>query len=523
MFKAFFSEKFLMLLLVAAAASVIFVNAIRPATYDEIDYLAAADLSVTETWLSSNTVSFMDFLDEGLRKVGKQDRPSLSLVSENRDGFLLRHFHGVLPTYFLKILIYLCSDLDSARIFFTSLVFFVFAVSFILFLNKVSCRGTGNGLRTLVLAALLFSPGTIESFSLTNFHTILAVLMIGYLYFLDELVKLPTIKSSVGLGFFSALMVLTLETSLFIILSGFAFFVFSKPKDYAGRNPWFLVVLASISTILILQPGWFKSLDTLKAVLMYAYRLFVKGGAEYASGGKLDLLISSIISFWPFLAVFLILVFCNFIQKYGNFGEYKVVFSDGYRSGASVGACYLILIIPFTLNVTYLFPGILALSLAASNVSSVKSTFGLRVLVSTFTIPYCIFLLVVNLSLISDKRESLQVSQRELVSEINSLSWICAGSTVNSSRLLSSDANIFNLFLGLDCARLLILDHDGVSLVVRDARTSVPLQEFLQSDSTFYFSDLRRSPRNELRNRLVPFIKEEVAAGSHTRLLRLGN
>ena len=512
-----------MLFLVVAAASVILSNAIRLATYDEIDYLAAADLSVSDTWRSSNTLSFKEFLDEGLRKIEKQNKSALGLVSENRDGFLLRHFHGVLPSYILSVLINICPDFDSARIYFTALVFLLFSVSFLLFIGKISRYDKGDDFVALVLAAFVFSPGTIESFSLLNFHTILAVLMIGYLHFLEKLVRAPTTESSVWLGFFSALMVLTLETSLFILVLGFAFYIIAKPKDYYGRNPWPLIVLVAIITILVLHPGWFESLDTVKAVLMYAYRLFFKGGAEYASGGKLHLLIWSILSFWPFLIIFIILTSYAFILRFRKLGSRKVVFSDGYWSSAFIGVCYLILIIPFTLNVTYLLPGILALALAAANVFCVKDTSSVRVFVSILSVSYGIFLLMVSAPLIAERRLGLEVSQQKWVSEIKPLSSICAGSGLNSGLLLSSDANIFNLYLGLDCARLLILDHDGRSLVVRDQRSYISLREFLASGRDAYFVDLIRSQRADLRSRLLPFVQEEVSAGQHIRLLRLKN
>ena len=85
------------------------INVFRPLNdlvlnYDEVDYMNATKPQFSEIYLGKSTLNFSEFLRLGYKKIKGGDSFPLS-VQETKDGFLLRHFHGVLPVYFIKLLI----------------------------------------------------------------------------------------------------------------------------------------------------------------------------------------------------------------------------------------------------------------------------------------------------------------------------------------------------------------------------------------------------------------------------------
>jgi len=482
----------LLFLIVTYATLSIFNDTLRLLSYDEVDYITASIQSLSGRWLSTNTLSIIDFIKLGYAKIGGSLPLDISLIPEDQDNFLLRHYHGVIPTYYLTIFtslneLFSNNLIDNARIYSTVIFFWIFCLLIIYFINKSSSLYS-NYKYPLLLAIFFLSPGVIESFSTFNFHIFLGILIIPYCYYISDLLHKYNISSVFIVGFIMGLMILTLETSLVIIFSTIVYFCLFKRSALNMRLfLWLLVGCAT--SLIIFNPGFLISCDILKAVFMYAYRIIVKSNAEYGSDTVNNQVVNSILQFLP---IFLLLIVSLIPFGLELFKKKTIEDFSCITHEAFIGVIYLIFILRFTLSAYYMFPAMLLLFLGSvQNINHYKlfSSYLWKTSI-VFSVFILIPLVIYNSTRIGSSVNSYIAQSKKFSDELSLPALKCNLESVESKNILflSDASNRLNLYSKKNCFKNFILDYDKQTFLIRINRKYVKLTEVLREYDILLFA-----------------------------------
>lgn len=336
------------------------INAFQPLSelmlgYDEVDYMQAAKPQVEEIYLGKSTLSFVEFVKLGYQKIKGGDSLSLS-VHETKDGFTLRHFHGVLPVYFIKLFQEGGEDsVGTQRVAWKVKLFSiaVFTILF-LFLPLYYSNNLQSFLASLAVSALfLTTPIAMEPFYDLNFHTFLALVIVPFAVVFNKVTSDPDSKNSILLFIMLGMMVNIIVTATFVIF-GVVLVL------YLSGNFKKVVTIPSLSafaaTIFLTYPGQLLSLDYVKAHLMHAYKIFVYK-KEYTSV-SMSSVYEDIQTSLPFILVLIaIFVYRTYFRK----------IKTSFKNDALLylGIVFIFLNSPFLLNIRYFLPGITILAVWA--------------------------------------------------------------------------------------------------------------------------------------------------------------
>lgn len=484
-------------------------------SYDEADYVSASLAPFSDRWLSRNTLSFSEFVRGGLSKLGLMAGNAAGPLSvpESGDNFLLRHFHGILPTYYLSLFLsddYTVESIERGRLYACLVLALAFHLIIGLFVMLRS--GFERPAVALVCGILVASSGVWMSFGTFNFHTFLAVLSIPFLVSLRRWVNNPSAKNAALLGAMIAVLFLTLETALVLAGTALLYIAFVLPQRLDIK---FLSVLVSafLLATLVLQPGAFISLDFIKAIGMYAYRLVAKQSAEYGSAAVSETLRQALYAYWPIvLAMLVSFLHVHFfgggrsiggadcIHVY-HFGRIRAVLQDPGMVESLIGIAYIVFMVPFALNTTYFLPGVVILSWGGLRAlcGSAKSQ-GLDVALALLAMAAFISLFASTPQLAQNR----EVVAEELRSQKKDLAMAKANCESFDGILASDHAQVFNLYLDRECFLPLVLDYGGQDVLIRIGGRYVPLGAARRSAPV----SLMVSSYNE---KLVPLL--EKAAG----------
>lgn len=502
-------------LLMICATSLVLLASLRGLSFDEVDYVLASLQPIKDSWISSNTLNFADFVLIGLSKLGLSIQPIEGLLPEGGDSFFLRHFHGVLPTYFLSPFLSITASPENARILCLMTIFILFY--FVYQKLTVSRRLIESGYVLHCMPSLLFflSPGVIDSFSSFNFHIWLGLLLLPYIYLVRKVLVEPTPHMLIASGFLSGMMWLTLETSLVISFATLVYLTLFRRSVISIVNLLF-VFLGGLLSILILNPGAFISADILKAVLMYAYRLIAKGSAEYNPSSSLPVYFRSLLLYSmtliPLLLISLHTKITARISSARGVDKSREPPLPAIQETLSlelfIGLVYLVFIAPFTLNPTYLFPAILMLQLCL-NSQLQKICFSLNF--DKLYLPISVSLLLfMALALVKSTNtwDQYQKNSEMTATETKYMQKLCDLKQIGKGILLFSDeANRLNLYLGRSCFNSFILDYDKRTLLARVDRSYRPLERVLNSNESIYLAVSRNRGYQEKLTGLFPNIQ----------------
>lgn len=494
------------------AITIMYSDTFRLLSYDEADYVKASLEPFHKTWLSLNTTSLFQFITLGISKFGIVLSDNLKLIPESSDSFLLRHFHGVVPIYYLSIFSQITTSLDLARVYASLTLFFISYVSIIYYIKKTDQSSDKNIWTVIALVLFFTNAGVLESYSSFNFHIFLAVLLLPYCYYLNKTIVEASHINLFVLGFITALFWLTLETSLVISVATLIYlYWFNYEKVIKWHKRIFIVGM--LVGFLLVNPGVVLSLDFIKSIAMYAYRIFAKGASEYSSNSTLPLLIASLKNY---SLIFILIVFSHLAvmpirSKINNQLNLKKIYLNHLSPEMFIGIVYLIFIIPFTLNATYLFPAILLLQLSVFRVtSSIKTNFPM----SKFILFFCIFALLVsymNFDKTHEITERFDHETRDFSLDVKAIKPYCSALGDGEAMMISDDANLLNLHLDEYCFDNLILDYGGKSLLVRIDKNYVAIDEVINKNRIIYMALSRarnyQSKLNQLNKKSVYIYK----------------
>lgn len=408
----------------------------KPLGYDEVDYLNAASFGYLKNGFSKDSPNIIDFSWMGYYKIKNDTSEIIRLINsgypnQGNDPFFLRHYHPVLPVYFWQIQYYFKERNPNFSVRLGNLILnLCFSVVIFLFLLKFENKPK---LKTEVFFAILFglvllSTSPIRySFESLNFHNFLAVLLPIYFLSYYKSKNEPSNGNIWFLGISTALLVLTLETSIFILGFIYVLRIVKKnpaPLELIKHNFWG----PFFATLLIFWPAFFTKLEYLKTIGMYFFRIFGKKNEEYGSISYLDVWMDTFKAFSDFFLIS-ILIFLFIILNNKNLRYRLILYTSLF---------YFIIMTPFLLNKTYIFPGItLLITFLLLNLKQIKFSKPKSVLT---TILLIISVSLVHLKYYNNEHSTEREYFNKTVDTINDL-------LLESSNVLVEDGHIFNFYL----------------------------------------------------------------------------
>lgn len=323
-----------------------------PLSQDEVDYSLAFKKGFLNNYLERDTLSFKSFINLSLLKAQNKNKELIEFsnlnIDEKDDLFILRHFHGVIPIYFWSLFNAEDPEVNQKNLRNSSLVlYFLFLISFFVFFYYQSDKTKEISALTIFTLTAFFTslPFFIVNLSL-NFHIFFALFS---LYFAYELVNFIERGNNIfRLSFSISLMLATLETSIVILGIAFLIMAISSSTLYQGIINFIKVLCSSAMFLILIWPGVYISGAIVKSWFMYVYRIFIAGNEEYAGSDKLDVVLNAIKDLEIFFFFVILILFLMLINKKR--------FKQTHLIPVFLGFGYLIFIVNFSLNITYLIP-----------------------------------------------------------------------------------------------------------------------------------------------------------------------
>ncbi|MCB0739066.1 MAG: hypothetical protein KDC92_16270 [Bacteroidetes bacterium] len=332
----------------------------KPLNFDEVDYVNAAQKGIINNATGGTTLNLFEYIELGKAKVDKNPNRIIELSKQlphpNNDVFMLRHYHPPLFAYWLNVFsaadsistqdkVLRVSGFIGAMLTFLSLCFLVW--------RKQKNRGLG-----LIIVAIFVASGlTIDSFDTLNFHLALGITSIGFAIALSSYLKHKTTKWILVLGATSAVMLSSLESGLFFLGAAFLGLILTGQLLKVPLKHW-LFLSGSFSLVtLIIWPSFFINGEFIKSFGQYFYRIFGKSNAEYESVSYLSGWMNIIRDSPVLFGVLASFAGISLVQWKKSSASLKVL--------VITGLLYAVMMTPFILNSTYVYPPVVLLTAAA--------------------------------------------------------------------------------------------------------------------------------------------------------------
>lgn len=348
-----------LILFAAAVFYGILFNASRTTdylTWDETDYAKAAQSGIAVNALEQQTLSLLEFSELGLAKIWKQQPDVSNFPSEFKDPFLLRHFHPPLPVYYWSL--FLSGDITTQDYLLrlSNIILQAICALIILFFT-IAVFPSGFRQRTIFFSCIavsffITSDIFLYTFSEMNFHSFFLIASVLFVFTLIKYLVNPIRRNAIFFGLSFAVVFCTLETSPFVF-SGAILSVLILKQWINFKTHWKTATLTFIIASMVLLPGIVFTLGPVKSWAMYVYRVFAAGNESYDAVSVFTNLLSLLKNNWLLVLVMLA-------------GYVKIIFALRSEKNISrvillpaiTGLLYGVLILPFTLNTTYIFPAI---------------------------------------------------------------------------------------------------------------------------------------------------------------------
>ena len=326
--------------------------------WDELNYETLSRKGIMYNALEKNSLNFLQFYEIGKARADKDTLLNNKLVEkynypdENLNPFYLRHYHPPLATYYWSFFINHSNKIQNdINLRISNICLGVLAILTLF----ISLRITKK-INYLVIGFILIFSSFLAlsnifnySFERINFHTIQFICSLIFIGMLMRWLENSSRRNAIYLGGSVALMFLALETALFIVVGALISLLISK-KIRLFFKSFYIIFIAFILGMLVMWPGVLKTLAPVKTWIMYFARIFLKGNDEYSGVSVLDqwsiLFSENVILFTVLLLIsFVCLIFS---KKYLDTKIYYVPYIISFF--------YLIVITPFIMNKTYVFP-----------------------------------------------------------------------------------------------------------------------------------------------------------------------
>jgi len=360
-----------------AVAALVLYFAVRPGlsltlNWDEVDYVAAARQGILANATDATALSARDFLEVVRSRL--QGRPSRVSpdYDETRDAFLLRHSHPPLLQYALVLAGHdrLAPGHESSL----RLVQYAGGVLLIgTMLWGYARMASRPGLAGMILLA---SCGVACAFYLSrelNCHLWIAVLLVPVSLAVGRFLRDPSPSAGLCAGAALGLAFLGLQTGLFaafwaVVAVGIATISGAFEPEAAGgrrlrRSLWLWsvrgvwMVAGFFAVVLATYPGAIFRLSLARIFALYAYAIV--GGSEYASVTDVKIKILPVIL--PMLALGLTGVAGLVLRR-------DLASRPFLLATAVIGFGYALIMQKFLLNVTYITPALVLMSVLGSAV-----------------------------------------------------------------------------------------------------------------------------------------------------------
>lgn len=249
--------------------------------WDEVHYVQAAKQGFWANYLEQSSANIIDFVRLGLAKALKDEQSvknlQQKLPDEKADLFRLRHFHPPFPIY---VLVAFAENprWSSLFLFGGFLVVFLYAFS-VFYPQKWE-------LALFFIPILCTSSLLLDSFFALNFHTYFALASLFFMARLYLYLQENTRKNIIFLAFSIALLALSLETYIALLVFTYLGLYLLK----ADKISHFLKLCGiTLGFIFLLNPSFFWTGGSLKSWAMYIFRIFLAENEEYRSVNSLQL------------------------------------------------------------------------------------------------------------------------------------------------------------------------------------------------------------------------------------------
>jgi hypothetical protein len=290
--------------------------------YDEVDYIAAADLGIIANAFERGSLNLKSFILFGLSKISdaeeSNDKTFENLISEDSDPFLLRHFHPPLPVYYWSLFSKL-SIVGIAQDTFLKIsglvIYLIFCLTFMGVLKATGQKTEINKAQSLFLIIFFTSPLLINTSLNLNFHIFHSVACILFSYALVNYLKRSNNQDAYILGIAITFLILTIETWLVVVFFGIMIALLYQGRVFFHAQRLLKAIFSMVISILIFWPGVLWTGGPLKSFGMHANRVFMsKGGGEFDFSKFLllkDLLLTNpLLSFFTLCICLLLLKNC---------------------------------------------------------------------------------------------------------------------------------------------------------------------------------------------------------------------
>ncbi len=246
--------------------------------WDEADYVNAARLGLFANYLEIGSLNFKDFIIYSLNKLYKDvDVNNIdNYYNEQKDPFLLRHFHPPLPIY----IFYIFGSYSNYKESITRLSIIFLGLITLLAVFWFSLKIFNRKVAYISILILSLNPYFIQSSTTLTFHPIFNLFMILFLLFFISAFKNRD-NNQLILSFITfSFLFLSLEYFLIALFGMIISFFFIRNQWLGFKDGFFIskyILIGCVISIIIsflLWPGGFLKLSFIKSFIYYIYRVF---------------------------------------------------------------------------------------------------------------------------------------------------------------------------------------------------------------------------------------------------------
>ena len=336
---------------------------LRLLSWDEVDYFNASSKGILENAFDFNSLGVFHFISFASWKLGfSSEFLSSTQYSETLDTFLLRHAHPPLLQY-LTSYFYFFQDSNYETLgYLVFLARWGLGASFIIFshvFSYIMFKKKDNNFSKVLVSAFSIYTSLLLSIHL-QYHILISFSLLFVSFSLVNLLSKATRANYLLLSLSLVFTILSLETSILIIFTSaalFIFFVDKKQFTFLGlvkRIFSYFLLLPAIFTFLLWPSSLYK-ISIIKPYAIHAYRLIAVKD-EYSDVFSYSTIKDIYTPLLPYILSFVFLTICLYICKHKYIN--KELTNNSFRVPFLIGFIYSICMIPVALNFTYIVPGL---------------------------------------------------------------------------------------------------------------------------------------------------------------------
>ncbi|MBN1130531.1 MAG: hypothetical protein JXA71_16180 [Chitinispirillaceae bacterium] len=253
-------------------------------SYDEADYIHAADKGFTANYLDKGSIPMGTFVAKGLNAGFNRDKwgQLSTFIRQSDDITFYRHYHGPLYFYWLQAMKSLGFVTEKQRRYSSFLLLLLFSFLCIALMRALLPQQSLPILLLFVLL-LLLGPSLLLTFNHITPHSLYTVLSFGCLACAAVFARSGSTRYWYASVVFASLAFMTMEYAVLLLITlVITVWVFRKRVLYTlprkERRRFVLFSLACfVLPLLLLWPGSVGNLTIVKNYLFFAYFILIRG------------------------------------------------------------------------------------------------------------------------------------------------------------------------------------------------------------------------------------------------------